>query len=196
MATVPGIVAALTVVAATDVSNELYGCGRKKLAVAVSYLPIVFFAIACSAFDDQGPLLNAIGMACFLFCMVLLGYIGISPVHAYRENPSEYWLFVSFTMPMFLVTVAVFLGMHAAEGAVSSRDEAFYLLSRPLQQAIFDVNSPIGQKVKGKQLLLLFHQNNSYYLVEKEEPLPKHPTLYIVPDDQAGILILQRQTDP
>lgn len=50
----------------------------------------------------------------------------------------------------------------------------------------------IEQATKDKTLFLVMHRNGNYYLVEKENPAPKHPKVYIIPDNQVEWVEQQR----
>jgi hypothetical protein len=42
-----------------------------------------------------------------------------------------------------------------------------------------------------KTLILVVHGNNKYYLIEKNESIPKEVKLYIIPDDQIKTITIK-----
>jgi len=46
--------------------------------------------------------------------------------------------------------------------------------------------------LQSKSLILVYHHNGNYYVVEKSKPAPKRPRVYIIPDSQVKMATLRR----
>ena len=45
---------------------------------------------------------------------------------------------------------------------------------------------------EGKQMIFIMHHNGKYYMVERQFKAPKHPSVYIISDDQIAIATVKR----
>jgi hypothetical protein len=82
----------------------------------------------------------------------------------------------------FVVFASSVMGQIHAEGRIEGRTTNTISIE-------VATDGPLATAIDGKTLILILHKNNTYYLVEKQNPAPRHPTIYVIPDDQVSFAI-------
>jgi len=47
-------------------------------------------------------------------------------------------------------------------------------------------------EIDNKKLILILHNEGKYFVVEKQNPLPEYPNVFILPDEQVEFAIMKR----
>jgi len=56
----------------------------------------------------------------------------------------------------------------------------------------FETKASFPESLEDMNLILIIYHNGNYYVMERQNPLPRYPKVYIVPDDQIEFAVQKR----
>lgn len=157
---------------------KLYKKGaRDKEFIFMSISFLCFFAFVLYT------VLNLVGnISIIISILLLIMFILVFPYENYKRGDYKNLNF----MNIFLITLIISvitpapLGINDAEKLIGGAAGSVEV------KLILNSNIP---DLLNKELVLAIHSDSRYYLVEKNETLPKEVNLYIIPDNQIKMII-------
>ena len=139
-------------------------------------------------FDINYSYIASFGFISLLFSLFFL------TVDSSKKKWSLAYFFYSSGLIVRLILIAVFIFfMFWIAGIMGSFDaQRLVAGDLPGSQIITLDLKELNNNIQNKSFILVLHYNNEYYMVEKNIPVPEYPLMYIIPDDQVKMAIIQR----
>jgi hypothetical protein len=165
------------------------GASSNKLSWIFRILPLMLiltwstFVLATSSQYRPHIVIIAIVEALVVGLPILL----IKPERIIKRIPSapQARIITAIFLYAVLIFVARFIGGYIGKKAIEGK-------SYGSLRIIFTWRSDPPADLKDKELILILHNNGNYYVVKKDDPAPRSPETYIIPDELVSYVLLRR----
>jgi len=154
---------------------------EKNKETAFMYLMLIVYSIVVVT-----SILNFIKNVFVLFMILLMILISIPFFNkAYKEKSYKTFDFITLS---FIFIFLIFISIPSNLGNISAESLVRGDAGNLEVKLDLDNKSP---DLLNKTLMLVIHSDSKYYLVEKNESVPKEVNLYIIPDDQIKMIMVK-----
>jgi hypothetical protein len=150
---------------------------RDALLINLILLPLLIFVL----FPN-----SSLSRQQYYFNLFVLGIVILPLVVATFRRQSVFHIPPSLNLIhriLLLLFVFALLSVRAMNEGDLRGKKAIEGNSSEVSGITFVWNNEIPADIEGKQLILILHHEDKYYVVERASPAPVHPRVYIVPDD-------------
>ena len=161
---------------------EAYSKASKydKVAIMITQIILIMAGLfVLSPFIDCGWNLSII---IFSVLIPIIFILFLKDKHTKGKIDQEFVILAIFLLLVVSTTIPPNLGRSAAENLIRGEEGSF--------EAKLDLKNG-NPDLLSRTLILVIHSNNKYYLVEKNESIPKEVKLYIIPDDQIKMATIE-----
>lgn len=80
---------------------------------------------------------------------------------------------------------SMFIGEFVAEQKIEGESNQAFIVN-------FSWKETSPKELQGMDLILIMHRSNKYYVVNKQNPAPEYPEVYVIPDNQIKFAVIKK----